>query len=183
VEDTLYVDRDTSIHYRLKATHSNFKIRLREGSTPVNNALVTVHGEEAISNSLGIARFETLPTASSYGYEVKKEAYNTLEGSLFLQADTTLDLQMERLTGVNEANSSNHLKIWPNPASDLLICELPEISGSAHLILLNSCGKQMLNQTVGERQVHLSVAQLNPGMYLLLVRSENRIQKVKLLIE
>ena len=51
---SILVQGDTSFIYTLKATHADIKFWLKESTTPVNLASVSINGSEIISNSLGI---------------------------------------------------------------------------------------------------------------------------------
>jgi len=182
VSDSLSIVSDTSISYALKATHSTVKFWLSESSTPVNKARVVLNGEEASSNAMGITTFQTLPTALSYGYDIEKQGYQSLSGSLFLLADTALHLQMEALTGIGDESGSGTIRIWPNPANDHVVCKLTRISGMERIKLVNACGVVVLDRTVREEQERFNIGHLNPGIYLVQHISDNKIQQVKLLI-
>jgi len=181
VTDTLYITRDTTFNYLLRATHSYVKIYLSEGSTPVNKAGVVLNGEELTSNALGITTFETLPTEMSYNYNVEKQGYKSLSGSLFLRTDTSLQIQMSRLTNQKDPGSTGALRIWPNPAGDQVVCELRGFSALEKISLINACGEVVLARPVREEKEVLKIGHLSPGLYLLQYVSENTIQSVKLL--
>lgn len=183
VTDTLDIANDTSIQYALKATHSTIKIWLSEGSTPVNNARVTLHGEEQNSNAMGVTTFESLPTALTYTYDVEKQGYKSLSGSLFLQADTALTLQMEALTASGNSDSPDDFRVWPNPAGEFVIFKLAEISGRKRIKLVNASGLVVLDRSLKEEQETLHISHLSPGIYLVQHISEHQIQHVKLLIQ
>jgi len=180
IHDTIFISRDTAIHYMLKATHSNIKIRLSEGSTPVNHAQVFLNEEDKITNDLGIAMFETLPTASTYDYHIEKQGYESLSGSLFLVADTTLQIQMG-LTKLENKKLSDDLKIWPNPAGELFICSFAEKVDGDMIRLINACGGVVLDQIVRERQEVYNIAHLNPGIYLVQYISGKKVRHIKLI--
>jgi arylsulfatase A-like enzyme len=183
VIDTLYIRNDTSLHYSLKATHAGVKIRLNEGITPVNNARVMVNETEAISSSLGLARFDSLPTAISYNYTVEKESYLSLTGSLFLLADTTLSLQMERLTGVNAGYGSGAIQIWPNPAGDYFQVSFDGFTGTGRIRVISTCGAVLFAQEVNKKQNRYSTSHLSPGLYLVQFFDKNKVHQVKLLVK
>jgi hypothetical protein len=183
VLDTLFIQGDTSLEYSLKATHATVKIKLSEGSTPVNNAHVVLNGEEVISNGLGMATFGMLPTAVSYAYNIDKAEYKTLTGSLHPLADTTLQIQMERLTSLESDRNSGDIRIRPNPAGEFFICSIPASTGTGQIRLLNASGMVVGEQEVTKDQEVVSIAHLSPGMYMLQYISGTQMKHLKLLKE
>jgi arylsulfatase A-like enzyme len=179
--DTFFVDRDTSIIYQLKATHSTVKIKLSEGSTPVNKALVTLNEEEGTTNALGIAMFETRPTDSSYTYRVNKETYKTLNGTFVLLADTTLRIQMERLTDLAHVDQPVDLKVWPNPARNFFHWTYSGNTGTGKVRVLNANGLVVCEQKASSGQDRIYIAHLRPGIYLVQLIGTQKLQQVKLL--
>jgi hypothetical protein len=183
VYDTLFIRNDTSLHYRLKATHAGVKIRVNEGRTPVNNARVMLNKTEAITSSLGMARFDSLPTAQSYDFRVEKEDYTSLSGSLFLHADTTLSLQMERLTGLETRYDSGAMQVWPNPAGEYVQVRLAGFSGTGRIRIISARGAVLFEQEVKKKQDRYSTSHLSSGIYLVQFFDKNKVHQVKLLVE
>ena len=165
IEEEVSIFGDTALFYRLKASHATVKIRLKEGTTPVNNASVTLGSTELLSNGLGISKFETLSTGLSYDYLVTKEGYHETEGSLLLNADTTVDLQMERFTAVLPGSKVSNASIWPNPAGDKLFFKTDEIFPVKKIELLDVMGRVTMGLQPADRYVELNIAHLSSGPY------------------
>lgn len=87
---------DTSLEVRLVKTHGQVKFRLKDGSSPVNGAEVVLGKDTLTTNALGICTFESLLLDSSYAYFIAKDNYYALSGDLYLEQDTTIDLQFLR---------------------------------------------------------------------------------------
>jgi GH35 family endo-1,4-beta-xylanase len=87
---------DTSLEIQLVKTHGLVKFRLKDGSRPVNGAKVVLETDTLSTNTLGICTFESLPLDSSYSYSITKDNYYALSGDLYLEQDSTLDLQFPR---------------------------------------------------------------------------------------
>lgn len=179
--DTLKVVQDTSLFYGLRATHATLKIRLNEGITPVNGASVRVNDVEILSNSLGISMYQALPTNESYTYQVKKQDYNSLTGSIFLVADTSLLIQMQGLTNQETYKNDEKLKVWPNPAREHILCHWTENSSTCQIRILNARGEEVLKQTMNGPEELFDVSFLSPGIYLLRCEKEEEVQQIKFL--
>ncbi|MFH0759210.1 MAG: T9SS type A sorting domain-containing protein [Bacteroidota bacterium] len=65
------------------------------------------------------------------------------------------------------------LKVYPNPASDQLMVELP-MNGMEELMILDISGRTVLSRDTGAEQlISLNLDALESGMYLLVVRNGN----------
>jgi hypothetical protein len=100
----------------LVQTHADAKFRLKEGTTPVNMAMVKVDADSMLTNSLGIALFNDLPVSVEYAYTITRDGYIWTEGSFYLTRDTTNDVAMDRRTSVNEpVYNGLRTTCWLNP--------------------------------------------------------------------
>lgn len=67
------------------------------------------------------------------------------------------------------------LSIYPNPATDVLNVEIPDGVEMTELFVLNTCGNQVLTQSIiGETVVKVDVSQLNSGIFLIKLVGENQ---------
>ena len=88
------------IQFLLSRTHADVKIRLKEGTTPVNNVMVKLGEDSLLSSSLGLAKFLQLPIGQTYSYIATRENYVTKEGDFYLLTDTTIDVSMQLTSSV-----------------------------------------------------------------------------------
>jgi hypothetical protein len=58
------------------------------------------------------------------------------------------------------------LKIYPNPASEWVIIQMPEGIGAAQLLLYNSLGVEVLYNTISGTKSELNLEQLSTGIYV-----------------
>ena len=165
--DTVNIAGDTSLLYRLSASQATIKIRLKEGSTPVNKATVTLAGTAILSNSLGISMFDSLLTEKSYHFLAEKDGFRQTEGSVFLLADTTVNLQVERITGLVPPGPASGVRIWPNPAGDKLIIQADEDDTGTKIELMDEKGRIVMELLHVHAHEELDVAHLLPGPYFL----------------
>lgn len=84
-------------------------------------------------------------------------------------------------------SSANLLKVWPNPASDLLWIELPaNASGKYVLTLATIYGQEVASETVNinEKRVvtSIDISQIKSGSYQLVLKKNEILQTTKVII-
>lgn len=99
-----------------------------------------------------------------------------------------LDLQTLAATSNNIAaatNTTNDLKLYPNPANDVVTVQLPPHANNALLSIYNSSGALMFSQKVEANivQQKISVKQLTAGVYILLYECDDAKAAIKLVIQ
>jgi len=170
VSGQIMLQSDSLLSFLLHRTHADVKIRLREGSTPVNKALVMVDEDTLVSSSLGLAKFSQLPVEEEYRYKVHLEGYEPREGSFLLLSDTTIDVSMAKVgTGLN-LPLDRAIRLWPNPARDWL--ELAFVEGYTNLQVTDLSGRTQLSQAISGSAAKVRVSQLEEGYYLLILQGE-----------
>ena len=98
------------------------------------------------------------------------------------------ELDLEHYTSVNEAiSNAAKLKVWPNPASELLWIEFPAMANDKYtLSLLSVCGTEVSSQavyTTGSKfQASIDISGLIPGCYQLVLKGDRLLQTAKVLI-
>ena len=88
-------------------------------------------------------------------------------------------------TSVSEDDQKYSLKIFPNPATDVLQIELHGVTHNALLQILNSLGVVVesfdVGSTSGVLKTSVDVSKLAAGVYFIEVRSKNAFLKVKII--
>ena len=98
------------------------------------------------------------------------------------------ELDLEHYTSVNEdISNSAKLKVWPNPASELLWIEFPEMANDKYtLSLLSVYGTEVASQavyTTGSKfQTSIDISGLIPGCYHLVLKGDRILKTAKVLI-
>ena len=110
VTGNITVQSDTVFHIYLTRSNAYIKIKLKEGTTPVNDATVILNSDTLISNNLGMVTFRDLTVLADYKFLIYKEGYSEIAGNLHLLTDTTLNLAMERVTSALIPATTMHLK-------------------------------------------------------------------------
>lgn len=171
ISGTLHVQSDTIFHFYLVRSSAVLKFRIKEGTTPVNDATVILNEDTLISTAIGMAVFRDLLVQTNYDYLIYKGGYNDESGSLYLNTDTTLTIQMQQYPdGISELK--NEMKIWPNPVKNELNISFSEFLNDAVLTVLNLNGKCVKKLTIEPGlQASLNLQHLTPGFYLLKLTS------------
>jgi hypothetical protein len=89
-----------------------------------------------------------------------------------------LDLNPTLVTGLSESKIS----VYPNPASDYVVFDLPNISESATIELFDIQGKKVLELKLSENK-QVSLSNLSKGLYMYKLSNVGIIYKGKLIIE
>lgn len=174
----LEVNSDTTIHFYLEKSDAfiKFKIREQNGTTPVSNATVVLNDDTLKTTGLGIANFKDLELGREYSFLIFKGGYNDISGSLFLENDTTVILELIAYP-VSAINlESDKIKIWPNPAHEALFVEIPSGIMEGELKILNPDGSVL--KKVGfnsSGKISLPLSGLASGSYILTIESREII--------
>ncbi|MDX2430223.1 MAG: glycosyl hydrolase, partial [Bacteroides sp.] len=165
VSGTVLIKNDTTLLFLLERSHADVKIRLREGSTPVNNVWVRLEGDSILSDGLGLAKFLQLPVRQEYNYSTFREGYVDQSGLLYLRTDTTIDVAMEKLSSAVEIMGSNEsFKIWPNPTTGTLHFEMTGVELSV-LSIYDARGAKVLETKASGNSETIELDKLPSGMY------------------
>ena len=174
----LTIKSDTAFHFELIRNLGSIKFKLFEGTnTPVNNATVILNTDTLISTNLGIANFKNLEINTSYNYLIYKGGYNDLSGMLTLDGDTTVTLKIEPYpTSISVNQELDQIKIWPNPASEILNVTIPAYYADGTIEILNLQGTSMKKFYPGkEQQFEVSIRDIPAGIYLFqLISKQNQ---------
>jgi hypothetical protein len=169
---TVSVQSDTTLYFYLTRTHADIKFWLKEGTAPVDNALVKVNGDSLITTTLGMALFRELPVSANYHYQVIKEGYAGEEGDIYLTTDTTLQIAMNANTaGMEIITDRNKIICWPNPAKDFLNFSFPGNYSDPTIRIRDILGNEIERTMVNDDFYSLDVQKLPPGMYMFEILS------------
>jgi len=168
VSGTLKVESDTTVHFYLTRSSAFVKFRIKEGTTPVNDAAVVLNSDTLVSTSIGLATFRDLQVEENYSYKIVKGGYNDVTGELYLESDTTLEIQLEQYP-VSAGNIlERKLKIWPNPANNYLMVRFENTVSEGVLQVLNLNGNSIKNRRVtNSSDTKIDLTGITPGFYLL----------------
>ena len=93
-------------------------------------------------------------------------------------------VEVVMLTGIDQTAFSQSVKLYPNPARDVVYVKfLEHTSKAAHLQVLNMQGKLMLEKKLEERLSNLDVGSFSSGLYLVKLVSGDDIIVKKLILD
>ncbi|NQU84506.1 MAG: T9SS type A sorting domain-containing protein, partial [Mariniphaga sp.] len=165
LEVDVTIQSDTLLTFRLEKLFAEIKFRLKNQGVPVNKALVVLNNDSLFTSSLGIATFRSLPVDSTYSYKINKDNYQTLQGSLILTTDITLNLEIEKMsTGINELKKVD-FHFYPNPAGNYLNIESE--NGLGKLELLKSNGSVIRSFKALSTLKTISLSNFPNGFYFI----------------
>jgi hypothetical protein len=86
-------------------------------------------------------------------------------------------------TGINSSNT-NDLKIYPNPATNMIYIDLDNSESYTKINLYSADGRLVFQKDViGLNKVEMPVSQLTAGMYLVNIQGENKSISTRIIIE
>lgn len=86
-------------------------------------------------------------------------------------------------SGTNDINIKKILRIWPDPADDLINIELPEnFPGIYNLRIADVTGKIVLEKGVNGKPLTLDVSGMKNGLFIMIITAENSIVTSKFII-
>ncbi len=157
VDSSLHIFSDTVIQISLQSTTADVKFRIKEGEHPVAYADVSLNNDAMQTNNLGLAVFRDLPVFDDYSWSIEKEGYETVSGSFYLNQDTTINVQLNALTDVDNFHK-DLLRIYPIPAESYFILESDH--EMAEIQLVDLTGRVGLSESVTGKKVRI---ELPPG--------------------
>jgi hypothetical protein len=178
----------TSIHVTpaVTSTYTVTGTDAGNGCTNAATATVTVHSTSiTVSGSSTICVNETgtlvASGATTYTWSTTENGA-TISASPSLTTTYTVQgtdgngcigsnlatLTVEECTGISETGNGNELKIYPNPANDILNVELGNIENT-YIFVYDVCGKEIMSKQIEGTEARINVDNLAKGVYLIKV--------------
>lgn len=92
--------------------------------------------------------------------------------------DLTGDPIDESTAGVSTLGK-NQLKLYPNPATDMVYVDMPSAVTNASVSIIDISGKKILNKTASGSKIEIDVRQLAKGTYVLRISENGKIYNAK----
>ena len=87
-------------------------------------------------------------------------------------------------TDVNENNEEKGFAIFPNPASDIITFNIDNANNvDLTLNIYNLVGKLVRTELIKQGQQQISIGDLNNGIYIIEMKSQEWVDKTKLIIQ
>lgn len=91
------------------------------------------------------------------------------------KSDTTLTAIFSMVNGINNSFDVSGIKIFPNPVADYLILKNLTTDVAKELVIKNIVGETIRSVSNENDQMEVLVTDLNPGLYILELKSEDNI--------
>lgn len=166
IDSSIHMLKDTTVQISIKSTTAEVKFRLKEGDTPLANADVLLNGIAIQTNTVGLAVLEDLPVNEEYSYSIGKEGYEVISGNFLLVKDTTINLKLTAITGM-DLDHGALLRIYPVPAGDYLVIESGEEMLEIRLVDLT--GRVWFFKTVSGKESRIELPPVFPHIGILKV--------------
>lgn len=85
------------------------------------------------------------------------------------------------VVGLEEVDIETGIRIFPNPARDMITVSLPLPIGIAQLTLFNITGKKLMEKQITQSETRVDISKLPKGMYFLRLQYENAVKVAKII--
>jgi len=183
-EDTLQIESDTVFPIELERSHAKIKFKIKNGTTPVNNAFVILGIDTLLSNQVGICTFKSVSINIIIPFSVQKENFNQVRGSIKVNNDTTAIQQMLKSVANSEFQMplKDKVRVYPNPTTNHVTIESSGYN-IGWIELYNIQGKRIFYEEYKKhrQEVFLKLNFL-PGVYNLKIAHGNFVESTGLIV-
>ena len=149
-----------------------------EQDAAIEGATVDFNGEQETTDASGLAVFADVETSeTAYSYVVTHNDYEDATGTIMVDADKSVDVQMTLLEAVAEYDPAD-IKIYPNPFRDVVNVTLP---ATGVIELFDQNGRLVTQMNNGRLEQVIDFTSLSEGMYYMRVSMNDRVSIHKLI--
>jgi hypothetical protein len=169
-------DMNENISLAPKFYTVTFEITDADGA--LENALVTIGGQEISTNAQGIATVDTVN--GTYDYTVAMDGYKDTDGSVTISGSSVNeDITMTEITTSIVPAVAENVNIYPNPSDGAFNIEVENTGGFAAIYRLT--GELILKKQINQKTVHFNITNHPDGIYLIEISNKNNSFTKKLL--
>lgn len=152
---------------------------------------VTLNGNMLTSNASGVTYqwlncnngFSAIPGENYQSYTPATSGNFAVEITQSTCIDTSSCYQVITV-GINAFNQNKSTYIYPNPASDIITLNLGNTNNTELTLKIYSVlGELTKSETIRKNQQKINIGDLNNGIYMVEIKSENWTEKQKLIIQ
>jgi len=85
-------------------------------------------------------------------------------------------------TGIADINTLGSIKLFPNPATDILNLTWDDAAGNVAYNIYSANGQQVKRGTISRPMGSVDISELTPGMYTVLLESETEVLQTRISI-
>jgi hypothetical protein len=116
--------------------------------------------------SMGYFQYRMKPLPNlPLGTQIENTAYIYFDYNAPIITNTTQNNFQTVVSTINRNEQANHLKVYPNPANEIVNINLQN-NNIENCIITNALGQTVYN-------IQLNISHLNTGVYFVKVRSDN----------
>lgn len=168
----LHID-DVSLT-EIETTNHTVTFNVSDEYGAVENATISINGEELSTNEGGVAT--TTLINGTYNYTVEAEGYGTINGSVVVDgADESVNIV---LTGIDNM-SRLEFSVYPNPTNGEFTFD---VDGQYNVTITNSLGKCIYNQTIN-RATTIDLSDQPKGVYFVHISGQNAGNTLQLILK
>lgn len=156
---------------------------VKHNGNALANAIVTLNGSAAFTNSEGKAVFSNFPYGKGYSYNVSATNYVTVEGQTDVTANKTIPINIY-LVNADELTDNKTISVFPNPFSESINIALQlDKPDFVEVSVYSLDGKQIFrtqktNYNSGDVRIYLPTSSmntsLNSGNYIVKVSTSEK---------
>ncbi|NBW71388.1 MAG: T9SS C-terminal target domain-containing protein [Flavobacteriia bacterium] len=178
-----FVFVDESTPYILTAADLGQKITLAlsAGAAPLSAGVSYVvvlgsYGDGGATNDLVISTAGVSEASTSYYYDMTDNTW------YYTTSTPMVRMNFDPSVGVNEVEDNLGLRVFPNPANEVINISLNK-EVSATLTLLDVSGKVVRTQTLNGISTSINTASLNSGVYFVTINDGTSVSTQKVVIK
>ncbi|MEQ8239635.1 MAG: PQQ-dependent sugar dehydrogenase [Cyclobacteriaceae bacterium] len=165
VESITVENNDVELDIVMIENKANVTFLVTQEGVQLQNALVKLNQEEALTDATGKVVFLDKEARKQYNYLVELSGREAISESFLLGGDTTITISMVDI--LLTVNPADFFLIYPNPAEETLYVE--GVNSYSDIMLINIQGKVLRQFKAPGSSFSISVGDLNSGMYFLQV--------------
>ena len=167
------INSDSTAYLKLQKSIADVEFRMKDGESIVRYATIKLNSVVQQANSLGIATYYEQSVNKICTYIVEKSGYKSVNSTFTLSNDTTINIQLNTITGLNEIEY-NRYRIYPNPVSDVLIINQSN-SNVAQYNIINTTGQTKLSGIVINGNNSIDLCGLSSGIYIVKIADSKQV--------
>ncbi len=176
VSGAILLGTDTTIDLQLSRSVAHLEFILDDACQDAKSSQLILESDTAWFNDEGKLKFYNIPRNQELNYLVVSDNYPDFIGKLVVDRDTTIEISLA-FTGVGEKFGHEDIRIFPNPASDILNIESSEQLG--YIEIVNSIGISLKQIRVNADSKQINISKLSVGYYWIILTWADGLREVR----
>ena len=159
----------------------NCNFTIDNGNGVIEGANIEINNQDLLTdvNGMAIISLEN----GTYVYTVSANGFESKTDSLIVDgSEQTIQVTLSIITAIETLNDES-FKVYPNPARETIMIEIPDNMEKAHLQIIDFSGKEIFKQTVLTNAFRLDVSRFSSGIYFIILRNDRQSLSKMLIIK